>query len=296
MGENMQSILQVTNLKKYYNKVKAVDGISFELFEGEVFGFIGPNGAGKSTTIKSIMNLVNKNDGEILFNGSVLEKDNINQKKLIGYLPSEVNLYDDMTIKQLFDYHQKFYPENEGIAQKRKYLTQKLVIDENKKIDDLSLGNLKKAGIVLAFMHSPKLVILDEPTSGLDPIIQREFFDIIKEEKSKGTTILYSTHILSEVSRLCDRATIIKNGKLVVTENIEDLKQKNLVFVKITSPQCDIIKQKINGEILLCENNNLTFIWKNDATHLIDLLSSFNITKLIIEEPSLDELFMHYYK
>ena len=165
---------------------------------------------------------------------------------MIGYLPSEINLYDDMTVKEIFDYHQKFY--NKDITKRRNELTSLLNLDENKKIEELSLGNLKKLGIVLSLMHNPKILILDEPTSGLDPIMQKVFFNILKEEKKKGTTILYSTHILSEISKICDRVGIIKDGNLIKIEKIEEILDKNLTFIKITSNEIESIIKKIKNK------------------------------------------------
>ena len=151
------TILKIENLTKYYGKVLGVKDLSLELTQGEVFGFIGPNGAGKSTTIRSIMNLINKTSGKVYFNDKELTSDDIELKKLIGYLPSEINLYEDLTVKQMIDYHESFYKEN--LSERRKYLVELLKLDETKKVDELSLGNSKKLGIVLAFLHNPKLLI-----------------------------------------------------------------------------------------------------------------------------------------
>ena len=170
----MNKILEIKNLTKYYGKALGVENLSFSLMEGEVFGFIGPNGAGKSTTIRSILNLINKNEGQVLINGKSFDKNDTELKKLIGYLPSEIHLYEDLTVKEMLDYHESFYEKN--IHKRRQDLAKKLKLDESKKIEDLSLGNLKKLGIILALMHEPKILILDEPTSGLDPIIQQVFF------------------------------------------------------------------------------------------------------------------------
>ena len=216
----MKKILEIKNLTKYYGDILGVEDLSLELYENEIFGFIGPNGAGKSTTIKSIMNLINKDNGEVLINGKVFDKDSVELKKLIGYLPSEIYLYEDLTVKAMLDYHEKFYNDTH---KKRKYSVNKLQLDESKIVEDLSLGNLKKLGIVLAMMHSPKILILDEPTSGLDPIMQQVFYDLLKEEKENGTTIFYSTHILSEISKICDRVGIIKDGHLLKVETIKEL-------------------------------------------------------------------------
>lgn len=204
----IKKILEIQNLTKYYGKILGVENIALQLEEGEIFGFIGPNGAGKSTTIRSIMNLINKTSGKVLIENKEFNKENIEIKEKIGYLPSEINLYDDLTVKEMLDYHESFYKKD--IHKRRAELVKKFELDEKKKIEDLSLGNLKKVGIILAFMHEPKLLILDEPTSGLDPIMQNIFYDLLKEEKAKGNTIFYSTHILNEVPKICDRVGVIK--------------------------------------------------------------------------------------
>ena len=242
----MKNILEIKNLTKYYGKTLAVKDLSLELKPGEIFGFIGPNGDGKSTTIRSIMNLINKTKGEVYFLGETLSKDNLKLKEQIGYLPSEVYLYEELTVKEMLDYHETFYKKD--LSKRRKELVKKLKLDETKKIEDLSLGNQKKLGIVLAFMHEPKLLILDEPTSGLDPIMQQIFYDLLKEEQEKGTTILYSTHILSEISKICDRVGIIKEGKLLKVESIKELQSKNLNLVTIKSNDIEKIIKELKVE------------------------------------------------
>ena len=287
-------ILEIQNLTKYYGKVLGVKNLSLNLYEGEVFGFIGPNGAGKSTTIRSIMNLINKTEGNIYFNGKNFDKDNIELKKLIGYLPSEIHLYEDLTVKEMLDYHESFYKKD--IHKKRCELVEKLQLDETKKIEDLSLGNTKKLGIVLAFMHEPKLLILDEPTSGLDPIMQQIFFEILQSEKEKGTTIFYSTHILSEISKICDRVGIIKDGTLLKVETIEELQNKNLTYVTIESQEIDKIIKDL--EIKDIERNNNVIKFKNNLSPniLIKKLSNYKIDKILIEEATIEDVLLHYYK
>ena len=287
-------ILEIKNLTKYYGNILAVDNLSLSLNEGEIFGFIGPNGAGKSTTIRSIMNLINKNEGTILFNGKELTKESVELKKLIGYLPSEVNLYEDLTVKEMLDYHESFYDKN--INKKRCELVKRLKIDEAKKIEELSLGNLKKLGIVLAFMHEPKLIILDEATSGLDPIMQQTFYELLQEEKEKGTTIFYSTHILSEISKICDRVGIIKEGKLLKVETIEELQNKNLTNVTIESKEIENIVKDLKLNSNLITNRMVKFKNSLSPDLLIKKLSNYKIDKLLIEEATLEDVFLHYYK
>lgn len=288
------SILEIKKLTKYYGKTLGVKDLSLSLNEGEIFGFIGPNGAGKSTTIRSIMNLVNKTEGIVLINGKEFDKDNILLKEMIGYLPSEIHLYEDLTVKEMLDYHESFYKKK--IHKRRVDLVKRLKLDESKKIEDLSLGNSKKLGIVLAFMHEPKILILDEPTSGLDPIMQQTFYEILNEEKAKGTTIFYSTHILNEVSKLCDRVGIIKDGKLLKIETIEEMKNKNLTFVTIESDEIEGIVSKLNLSVISKENNIIKFKNEMSSDLLIKELSKFKIDRILIEEATLEEIFLHYYK
>jgi len=286
-------ILEIKSLTKYYGKILGVKELSLTLYEGEIFGFIGPNGAGKSTTIRSIMNLINKTSGDILLNGKKLDKDDIKAKELIGYLPSEIHLYDDFTVKEMLDYHESFYKND--CHKRRKELVEKLKLDETKMVEELSLGNAKKLGIVLAFMHEPQLLILDEPTSGLDPIMQQVFYELLREERKKGTTIFYSTHILSEISKICDRIGIIKEGQLVAIETIEEMQKKNLTFVTIKSKDISKIIADLKLEIKANEENTIRF--KNDIplNQLIKVISNYKIDKLLMEEATLEDIFLHYY-
>ena len=288
------NILEIKNLTKYYGNILGVKDLSLTLKQGEIFGFIGPNGAGKSTTIHLIMNLINKTEGTILLNGKEIVKNDVNLKEIIGYLPSEIHLYEDLTVKEMLNYHETFYKQN--IHKRRCELVKKLKLDETKKIEDLSLGNLKKLGIVLAFMHSPKLLILDEPTSGLDPIMQNTFYELLKEEKKKGTTIFYSTHILNEVSKVCDRVGIIKEGKLIKIETTKEIRNKNFTFVKIESSEIDKIITDLKLDENLKVDNKIRFKNEFSSDTLIKKLAKYKIDNILIEEATLEDIFMHYYK
>jgi ABC-2 type transport system ATP-binding protein len=180
-------MLKIVNLTKYYGNILGVKDLSLEVKKGEIFGFIGPNGAGTSTTIRCIMNSINKTSGEIYINDILLTDKDVNFKNNIGYLPSEIHLYDDLTVQQMIEYSNSFYKKD--CMKRAKYLIKKLELNTKKKIEELSLGNSKKLGIVLALMHEPELLILDEASSGLDPLMQEAFYDILLEEKARGTTI-----------------------------------------------------------------------------------------------------------
>ena len=288
------AVLELKKLKKYYDKTCGIEDVSLKLNKGEIYGFIGPNGAGKSTTLRTIMGLINKTSGSILFNDKELDIEDINIKEKIGYLPSEINLYEDMTIKEILNYHESFYKKD--LTKRRKELINLFKIDENKKIEDLSLGNLKKVGIVLAFLHNPEIILLDEPTSGLDPIMQNNFHKLILKEKEKGTTILYSSHILSEISNICDKVGFIKDGKIIKEDNMENIIKGNYTYLKITSKEISKIKKDLKLQIISETETEIVFLNNIEANKIISILGKYNIEKLIIEEIPLEDLFLNYYK
>ena len=194
----------------------------------------------------------------------------------------------------MLDYHESFF--NKNIHKRRCDLVERLKLDETKRIEELSLGNLKKVGIVLAFMHEPKLLILDEATSGLDPIMQQTFYELLKEEKEKGTTIFYSTHILGEISKICNRVGIIKEGKLLKIETIEEMQTKNLNYVTIKSKEIKEITKDLNLDITEIIDDTIKFKNHKSTNELIKILAKYNIDKLLIEEATLEDVFIHYYK
>lgn len=287
-------ILETKHLKKYYGNSLGIEDVSIKLKKGEIYGFIGPNGAGKSTTIRTIIGLINKTGGKVLINNKEYNLDDLETKQKIGYLPSEINLYDDMKVKEILDYHESFYKKE--TSKKRKKLVKLLKINEEKKIQDLSMGNLKKVGIVLALIHDPEILILDEPTNGLDPIMQNVLHDILKEEKEKGIAILYSSHVLSEVSNLCDKIGFIKSGKIIKEDTIENIKKENYTYLTIGSDEIDKIKDELKLEIKEEKNNEVKFINNIEINTLINKLGKYKIDKLLIEEISLEDLFANYYR
>lgn len=291
----MKQMLQISDLTKFYGKDRGIENINLQIEKGIVYGFIGPNGAGKSTTIKCIMNMIKKNSGKIYIDNNLVNDKNNNIKREIGYLPSEIHLYEDLTVKQMFEYSESFYKKD--CSNKIKELVEKLEIDVNKKIDELSLGNLKKVGIVLALMHDPQFIIMDEATSGLDPLMQEVFYNIIEDEKLKGKTIFFSSHILSEVKRICDKVAIIKEGKIIKIEDISNLVNSNFIKVRISSEECKKIIEELklkNAD--LKKENEIEFMYQEDINKLISVLSNYKILKLVLEDLSIEDIFMHYYK
>lgn len=288
-------MLKIEHLTKYYKDILGVQNLNLEIKPGEIFGFIGPNGAGKSTTIKCILNLINKTDGKITFNNQELTKNNYKLKEDIGYLPSEVNLYDDLTVAQMISYSAVFYKKD--LSKRIKHLVKKLDVDTTKKVDELSFGNLKKLGIILAFMHEPSLLILDEPTNGLDPLKQEVFFELLEEERKKGTTIFFSSHNLSDVKKVCDRVGIIKNGILVDILTINNLDKFDFNVISLYSNEYKKLKLPMKDIVIKKKNDNMIqFIYKGDINKLLEILRDIRINNLLIEEPSLEEIFLHYYK
>lgn len=287
------AVIKVTNLTKYYGSFKGIEDVNFSVNKGEIFGFIGPNGAGKSTTIRCLLNLIYPTNGEIIINGMNSVKDSIKIKNMIGYLPSECNFYSDMKVYDFLEYMSQYYKGD--FKERINNLCNRLQLDMNKRIEELSYGNKKKVGIVQAFINDPEIIILDEPTGGLDPLIQEEFYRMLEEEKAKGKTIFFSSHILSEVQRLCDRVAIVKEGSIIKIETMEALRNQNIKKVKVKSKE--EIKISLPGVKDFSKNKeNINFIFKGDIDKLIKELAGFNIEDVSIEEPTLEEIFMNYYE
>jgi ABC-2 type transport system ATP-binding protein len=290
------NVIEINNLTKTYGKSRGISNVSFKVEEGEIFGFIGPNGAGKSTAIRTLLALIHPTSGSATIFGKDCIQFAPEIAMEIGYLPSEVFYYNNMKVIDLLKYSASFYKKD--CSKRITELAEIMNLDLNKKIDDLSLGNKKKVGIVQGLLHEPKLIILDEPTSGLDPLMQQKFFNLLKEENKKGATILFSSHILSEVQKLCNRVAIIKEGKLVTVEKISTLQENNYKKIKI-EVQSDIDNDffNINGiSNLEIKDNVITFLFKGNINLITRKLHEINILNIWIEEPDLEEIFMHYYE
>ena len=290
------NVIEVKNLTKTYGKARGIYDVSFNVEQGEVFGFFGPNGAGKSTTIRTLLSLIHPTSGSATIFGKDILKDAPAIKKDIGYLPSEVFYYDNMRVKDLLKYSASFYKKD--CRKRMNELAEIMELDLNRKIDELSLGNKKKVGIVQGLLHEPKLIILDEPTSGLDPLMQHKFFELLEEENKKGATILFSSHILSEVQRLCDRVAIIKEGKIIKLEKISTLKETNYKKIHIeTSIEIGKDYFAIEGVTdLVVDRHNVDFLFKGDINAVMKKIATTHIVNIGVEEPDLEEIFMHFYE
>jgi len=287
--------ISVANLKKHFGKTRAVDGISFEVKEGEIMGFLGPNGAGKTTTIRCLMDFIRPTEGKIEILGRDAQKNTTKIKSDIGYLSSETNLYKSWAGQE----HIHFMERIRGISSFDEELIDKLKFDPRKKAGALSTGNRQKLGIILALMHQPKLLILDEPTVGLDPLLQNYIYEILRAEAAKGNTIFMSSHNLAEVEKICDRVIILKDGKIVDTESISDIKRKRIYTVYAYFEGDVPKKQIVTDGISLVEefSDGLVLTVKGNLKPLLTKLSSFkNLKDLEITHASLEEVFMEFYR
>ncbi|MBZ9685450.1 ABC transporter ATP-binding protein [Clostridium estertheticum] len=289
-------IVDINNLTKFYNKKsRGIIDLSLSIEEGEIFGFIGPNGAGKSTTIRTLLNFIFPTSGSATIFGMDIVKKSKDIRQNVGYIPSEVFYYDDMKVSDLLIYSAKFHKKEN--PKRMKELADKLDLDLNRKIEDLSFGNRKKVSIVQALLHEPKLLILDEPTSGLDPLIQNVFFELLKEEREKGTSVFFSSHVLSEVQKLCDRVGIIKDGKLIKVESIENLMKSRFKNIFLTLDKIKDFELVIDGIVKKeVTGSSIKLLYNGDMKVLISKLNDMEFKDLLIEEPSLEEVFMHYYE
>ncbi len=288
------SIIETKQLTKYYGKARGIIEVDLAIEEGEIFGFIGPNGAGKSTTIRLLLSLIKPTSGKASIFGLDCEHNYQKIHEEIGYLPSEVFYYDNMKVKDLLAYSASFYRKD--CKQRIIDLSKRLDLDLNRKIDDLSYGNKKKVGIVQGLLHSPKIIILDEPTGGLDPLMQQTFFDIILEENKRGATVLFSSHILSEVQRLCDRIAIIKDGKIIRIDTIASLKENTYLKVELETTSLPKEFKDNHMDNFKDKDGQVSFLYRGNVNELLKQLSGLTLSRLSLTEPDLEEIFLHYYE
>ncbi|MBU0731958.1 ABC transporter ATP-binding protein [Patescibacteria group bacterium] len=290
MNEN---VIEVKNLKKHFGKVKAVDGVSFNVEKGEIFGFLGPNGAGKTTTIRCLMDFIRPQEGEAKILGMDAHKDEVDIKKKVGYLSGNVKLYDHWTGAM----HIKYFRKLNGKGDVADKLLKRLDFDPSRKAKEYSSGNRQKLALVLAFMFEPEVMLFDEPTNALDPILQNEVYEMIEEAVEKGATVLMSSHNMPEVERVCDRVGIIRKGKMVAVEDMVSLKEKKIYRVTAYFKE-KFNKKDFEGEGLdvLRENaHELIFRVKGNIDPVVKKLGKFNLKDLEINQASLEDIFLEYY-
>jgi ABC-2 type transport system ATP-binding protein len=287
--------IEINSLNKYYGDFHAIKDVSIEVEQGEIYGFVGPNGAGKSTLIRSVLGLLKTTSGSANILGIDALNNGAKVRELIGYLPSEVHYYDEMTSRELLEYSARFYKNSD--LSKIDSLAEYFQLDLNKKITDLSFGNKKKCSIIQSVLHQPKLLILDEPTSGLDPLMQNRFFDLLEEENKKGTTVFFSSHILSEIQRMCDRAAVIRDGAISAVEDIQVLLEKQMKKVRVVfaaMPENKVLPQGAQHE--RWHDLKLSFEFVGPVGVLIDWLSKHDLHDAVLVELDLESIFMNYYQ
>jgi len=289
------SIIEVSHLTKYYGKSRGIEDVSFSEEEGEIFGFIGPNGAGKSTTIRLLLSLIHPTSGTARVFGKDVVSHGPEIRRDIGYLPSEVFYYEGMKVIDLLKYSASFFDHD--CTQRMHELSETMELEMNRRISDLSYGNKKKVGIVQGLLHSPKLLFLDEPTSGLDPLMQHKFFDLVRQENARGVTVFFSSHILGEIQRLCTRVGIIREGKIAEISDIRTLQQNNYKKINVTADGLNPAAFDLPGVTnVVAENGSVHFFFKGDINAVLQKISNIKVADLTIEEPTLEEIFMHYYE
>lgn len=283
--------IQTEKLTKYYGKSRGIIDVSLSVDEGDLFGFIGPNGAGKSTFIRTMLGLISPTSGSAEIFGKDIAANKVDNLSDIGYLPSEASFYSGMRVRDILSLSAKL--RKKDCSKEAKVLCERLELDTDRKIGELSLGNRKKVGIVCALQHRPRLYILDEPTGGLDPLMQKEFYDIIKERNDEGATVFLSSHILSEIGRYCKSAAVIREGKLLVSDSVGNLVHTGVKRVTLRGvanfPNIE------NARDVVKENDSIKFLYSGDPSELLRILSTVSFEDINIIDPDLDEVFMHYY-
>lgn len=284
-------VIELNGLTKFYGKSRGIVDLDLSVEEGEFFGFIGPNGAGKSTTIRTMLGLIKSSRGSV----KIFGKDIVKEKEAIlsdvGYLPSEAIFYPGMRVKEVIQFSADL--RKKDCSKEAGRLCERLELDVSKKVEELSFGNRKKVGIVCALQSNPRICILDEPTGGLDPLMQREFFVILKERHSQGAAIFLSSHILSEIQKNCSRAAIIREGKIIACDSVEALSRTYAKRVYVQG-KADISALANVRDVQYLEGG-MSFLYSGDINVLLQILAKQRIEDLSLSEPDLEEIFMHYY-
>lgn len=283
--------IKTTGLTKSYGKARGIISLDLSVEEGEFFGFIGPNGAGKSTTIRTLLGLIRPTGGSAQVLGRDISAKRQELLAQVGYLPSEAVFYAGMRVREVLKLSADL--RKKDCRKTAEELCQRLRLDPSRKVEELSFGNRKKVGIVCALQHEPRLLILDEPTSGLDPLMQREFFTLLRERNRAGATVFLSSHVLSEIQRNCGRAAIIREGRLIACGSVEALSQtsaKRVTVHGLTDP----------GDLpgvrdVQALDGGLSFLYSGDINVLLRTLAVHPISDLSVAEPDLEEIFLHYY-
>lgn len=288
------NFLKTENLTKYYGRFRGIENVNLTLEEGEKLGFIGQNGAGKSTFIRTALGYLKPNSGKT----EIFGKDILTHREEIladvGYMSSECVFYKGMKVKDVLSYSAKL--RKMDCSKEAKYYCERLQLDVNKKVEQLSLGNRKKLGIICAIQHNPKLYFFDEPTGGLDPVIQKEFFDILEEKHKQGASILLSSHVLGEISRFCEKAAVIRDGHIIACDTVENFSKAGYKIIRLANVKKMQAVCSIDGVFNpYAEGDNLTFSYSGDIKNLLGELSKAEFKDILISDPDFEESVIHYY-
>jgi len=292
----MTNVIETRDLTVYYGKHRGIKDVNLTIEKGEVFGFLGPNGAGKTTTQRVLLDVFPPTSGKASVFGMDCQKQGVELRKRIGYLPGELALYANMKASEFFKMYGYLRGKN-GSKDYWKELAERLDLDTSRKISQFSRGNKQKVGVVAALMSKPDLLILDEPTGGLDPLVQKTVLEMVREAKAEGRTVFFSSHILSEVQAVCDRVGIIRDGQLVATQRVEDLfaqRMNRMTLIFDGPPPGGIFKfggvtelEQSHHSITLEVKENLPAVLKAAAENYVKDIETHNI--------SLEEIFLAYY-
>jgi|SRR6056297_151329 len=291
------TILKTTNLKKRFGNVIALDGVDLEVNRGEVYGFIGPNGAGKTTTIRILLGILQPDEGKATVFGKDAWQDAVEIHKKIAYVPGEVNLWPNLSGGEVIDFFVKLRGSNN--KNHRKELIEKFDLDPSKKCRSYSKGNRQKVALVAAFAAEADLYILDEPSSGLDPLMEKAFQECVMDIKKAGKSIFLSSHILSEVEKLCDKVSIIRKGKIIEAGTLDELRHLTRTIIRLKTKEEIPALDEVKGVYDIKKTNNNTYTFQVDTDNIGDIVKYFSqsgILKLESTPPKLENLFMHHYK
>jgi ABC-2 type transport system ATP-binding protein len=289
------TVIKVEQLTKYYGTNRGIEDVNFTVSKGEIFGFLGPNGAGKTTTIRLLLDLLQPTTGNISILDKSIKENSFDIRRRCGYLPGDFNPYGSMTGADLLQFFMKIRAVKPRL---QKDLISRFSFEDHisKKIKHLSHGNRQKLGLIQTFFHAPEIVIMDEPTIGLDPLIKDKFYEFLHEYQNEGNTVFFSSHNLPEVEKVCHRVAIVRDGKLVALETLENLKKKRYrrLILRLTQPVKDL---KIPGAQLQQQKGlQYNFLIKCDIDTLIKSLSNLPVEDFVFPEPDLEEVFMYFYR
>jgi len=296
-------IISVENLTKYYvqrsirgtKENRGIENVSFNVKEGEIFGFLGPNGAGKTTTMRLLLDMIRPTSGSAKILGMDINEDSLEIRRKVGYIPGEINFYNERTAGYMLSYYEKLQGDSSSLKNE---LVSIFNIPLDRPVKTFSRGMKQKLAIIQGFMHDPSIVIMDEPTMGLDPLVQQRFYEFLLEQKKRGKTIFISTHILSEAQRVCDRVAIIKEGNIVAIEEVSKLAERSGRSIKVAFDDDVSASDLENDEIVSIRSINGGFRIQTgpSVSKTLKIIAKHKISDISITETSLEDIFLQYYE